>query len=86
MSHGCCILPTCAYAASLDIKGGKIVQGPNFPWTMNEEVKCSSRNIVYIIECNLETCKKKHIGESERTLKDRISELVSYILTKKLNI
>ena len=36
-----------------------------------------------MIECNLETCKEKYIGESERTLKDRISEHIGYIRTKK---
>ena len=68
------------------IKEGNIVQGPNFTWTVNEEVKCSSRNIVYMIACNLETCKDKYIGESERTLKDRISEHVGYIRTKKTHL
>ena len=39
-----------------------------------------------MIECNLETCKEKYIGESERTLKDRISEHVGYIRTKKTHL
>ena len=36
-----------------------------------------------MIACNLETCKEKYIGESERTLKDIISEHVGYIRTNK---
>ena len=39
-----------------------------------------------MIECNIENCKKRYIGESERMLKDRISEHVGYIRTKKTNI
>ena len=36
-----------------------------------------------MIECNIENCKKRYIGESERTLKDRISEHIGYVRTNK---
>ena len=42
--------------------------------------------LVYPVECNLENCKNRNVGESERMLKDRISEHVGYIRTKKTNI
>ena len=43
-----------------------------------------------MIICKTETCqqngkKKKNVGETERKLKDRISEYVGYINTKKLD-
>jgi hypothetical protein len=68
------------------IKEGKTVKGPNFTWKLNEELNCSTQNIIYMIECNLEKCKQKYIGESERTLHERISEHVGYVRTKKTNL
>ena len=53
---------------------------------MNRELKCTTKNIFYMIECNLDNCKKHYIGESQRMLKDRISENVGYFRTKKTNI
>ena len=76
--HKCVICPF--------IKEGKIVKGTNVTWKLNRELKCTTQNIVYMIECNIENCKKRYIGESERMLKDRISEHVGYIRTKKTNI
>ena len=32
-----------------------------------------------MIECNLDICKKRYVGQSERHLKDRISEHMGYI-------
>ena len=37
-----------------------------------------------MIECDISNCKKRYIGETERTLKDRLSEHIGYIKTKKL--
>ena len=37
-----------------------------------------------MIECDISNCKKSYIGETERTLKDRLSEHIGYIKTKKL--
>ena len=37
-----------------------------------------------MIECDISNCKKRYIGETERTLKDRLSEHIGYVRTKKL--
>ena len=37
-----------------------------------------------MIECNITNCKKRYIGESERTLKDRLSEHIGYVRTNKI--
>ena len=37
-----------------------------------------------MIECNITNCKKRYIGESEITLKDRLSEHIGYVRTKKI--
>ena len=38
-----------------------------------------------MIECNLPRCKQRYIGESERSLRDRISEHIGYVKTMKLD-
>jgi hypothetical protein len=67
------------------IKEGKVIKSHNFEWHLNRELDCRTRNIVYMIQCNIPQCSKKYIGESERTLKDRISEHIGYIRTGKLD-
>ena len=36
-----------------------------------------------MIECNIENCKSRYIGETERNLHDRVCEHIGYIRTKK---
>ena len=42
-----------------------------------------SRNVIYLITCT--KCNVQYISETDRSLKDRISEHKGYIRTKKLN-
>ena len=67
------------------IKECKNVKGTQFIWHLNEPLNCRTRNLIYMIECNIDKCKQRYIGESERTLKDRISEHIGYIRTKKID-
>ena len=76
--HKCVIFPF--------IKEGNIVKGTNITWKLNRELKGTTKNIVYKIECNLDNCKKHYIDESERMLKDRISKHLEDIRTKNTNI
>ena len=39
----------------------------------------STKNIIYLIECKKQTCKARYIGESERQLKERLSDHKQYI-------
>ena len=66
------------------VKEGKFIKGNNFKWNLNTPMNCNTENIVYMIECNLPNCKQRYIGESERSLKDRISEHIGYVRTQKL--
>ena len=68
------------------IKEGKTVKGPNITWKLNEELNCSTKNRVHMIQCNLEKCKQKNIGEIKRTLHERISEHVGYVRTKQKKV
>ena len=55
----------------------KTLNGNNFIWKIGKQVTCESKNIIYLIQC--EKCKNRYIGESERSLKERISEHKGYI-------
>ena len=57
--HGCVICPF--------IREGKTVKGKDFTWNLNRPLNCNTRNIVYMIECNLPDCKNRYIGESNKT-------------------
>ena len=59
------------------IQETKTLNGNNFIWKIGKQVTCESKNIVYLIQC--EKCKNRYIGESERSLKERISEHKGYI-------
>ena len=69
------------------IKETKQVKGKNFTWKIEKDVSCHSYNIVYMLTCIKEKCKKsgkyRYIGETEKTLKDRVSLLIGYITQKK---
>ena len=67
------------------IKEQKQIETQKFTWKINSHVNCESKNIVYIIECSKENCKMKYIGETERTLAERLEEHRGYINQNKLN-
>ena len=43
---------------------------------------CNSYNIVYLIECDKDRCKKRYIGESKRSLKYRLADHRGYVLNQ----
>jgi hypothetical protein len=62
----------------------KHIKGNNFTWFLTQNFSCKSHNnIIYMIECNKPKCNQRYIGETERTLHDRICEHVGYIRTLK---
>ena len=52
-------------------------------WKLSKELNCKDKNVIYMIECS--KCYSKYIGETERELKDRISDHKTYIRSEKLN-
>ena len=44
--------------------GNKVKVTENRYWNINRHVSCQSFNVVYLIECNKDYCKKKYIGET----------------------
>ena len=61
------------------IKEGKTIKLNNKLWKITNNINCETKNIIYLIECNIDTCKMRYIGESERKLRERLSDHRSYI-------
>ena len=66
------------------IQERKSVKHGKYTWSINDQVNCNSKNIIYLIQCNKENCREnKYIGESEREINERISEHRGYIYRKE---
>ena len=61
----------------------KEIKTPSFTWKINKSVNCEDKNIIYLIQCN--KCQEKYIGETERSMKERMGEHKTYIRKKHLN-
>ena len=66
------------------IKETRVIKHKNMNWKLNQTLNCDSSNIVYMVGCNKEKCKEVYIGETERRLKDRISDHIGYIKNRKI--
>ena len=54
------------------IKETKEVKGNGVVWKINKKFNCETENISYLIHC--EKCNEQYIGETERSLKERLGE------------
>ena len=70
--------PVCPF-----VREGRAVDGPNFTWKINRNLNCLTSNCVYMIFCNVDTCRQRYIGETDREIKERISEHKGYIYNDK---
>ena len=72
--------PICPYVEEgkfvKSTKSDKIVE-------INANISCQSKNLIYCITC--QKCFMQYIGQSERTLKERIQEHLGYIRNEKCN-
>jgi len=48
---------------------------------MQHSLSCSSQNIIYVITCN--SCKRQYVGETTRTLRERLTDHKSNVRTNK---
>ena len=46
-------------------------------WKINKRVNCETRNLIYMIECS--KCKDRYIGETKRSLRERLSDHRGYV-------
>jgi hypothetical protein len=54
-------------------------------WIYNKKFTCENFNIIYMIQCEKENCKKQYIGETGRTLKHRLADHRGYVINKMTN-
>ena len=60
------------------IKEGRTIKSTKTNWTLNREYNCKTENVVYLLECDKENCRKQYVGETERPLSERIKEHIGY--------
>ena len=60
------------------IKEGRTIKSTKKNWTINREYNCKTENVVYLLECDKENCRKQYVGETERPLSERIKEHIGY--------
>ena len=68
--------PTCPY-----IEPGTVIQSSNTrkKIEINGTFNCKTRNVVYCITVNSEQCKLQYIGQTTRSLDERVREHIGYI-------
>ena len=52
----------------------KLVKINTYTWNLRNHYDCETKNIIYLIECDLERCQQKYVGETKRKLKERFLE------------
>ena len=65
---------------------GKYIQKDKANWNIVTKTDCQTKNLVYLIQCNISNCKQRYIGETKNSIKDRMSEHIGYAKTKKLDL
>ena len=54
-------------------------------WQINRKHDCQSFNIIYLIECNIDKCKQRYIGESKRAIQHRLADHRGYIVNNHVD-
>ena len=71
------------------ISEGKSVKHKDSTWNINRSLNCNSYNIIYLIECKKERCRRsenyRYVGETKRPLKYCLADHRGYILNQKDN-
>ena len=72
-----CLKPRCQVCPYLIENQTAKSRNSNSESNLDTTVNCDSTHVVYLISCN--KCRAQYIGETERSLRKRISEHLSYI-------
>ena len=54
-------------------------------WKINKSVNCNSFNVIYMLECKKDNCKKRYIGETKRAIKHRLANHRGYIVNHHID-
>ena len=66
-------------------KEGKSILGRSFTWKIVKSLSCDSFNVVYMIDCQKETCRQRYIGVTQRSFRKRVNEHIVYVKNKKIS-
>ena len=67
------------------VEEGKVVKSTKSDERVeiNAHITCQTKNLIYCATC--EKCSQQYIGQTDRTLQERIQEHLGYIRNEKLN-
>ena len=75
----------CSYVIECKTIIGKAYNGKKFTWSIGRSVSCGTSNVVYMVECDKENCKKRYIGVTNQEIRVRIYQHIGYVRNKLLN-
>ena len=64
---------------------GKHIKKDTSNWNIVTKADCNTKNLVYLIQCNISKCNQRYIGETKNSIKDRMSDHIGYARSKKLD-
>jgi hypothetical protein len=73
----------CSYVLEVKKIQGKDYRGKKFIWSIGREHNCNSKNIIYLLQCDKDHCKKNYIGMT-KDLRERIYQHVGYARNKMI--
>ena len=60
---------------------GKSYNNKKFIWSIGRQHNCNSENVIYLLQCDKDYCKKNYIGMTQ-DLRERIYQHVGYARNK----
>ena len=75
---GSCVV--CGY-----VKEANKVKAETFTWTINKKVSCQDTNVIYLIQCDKERCKKRYIGFTTKEFRERMCQHLGNVKNKTLS-
>ena len=75
----------CSYIKEGKSIKGRSYKGKNFTWKIGRPVSCSSKNVIYLLECNKNNCNSKYIGLTQQIFRERIFQHIGYVRNKQLH-
>ena len=52
---------------------------------INKKVSCQDSNVIYLIQCDKERCKKRYIGFTTKEFRERMCQHLGYVRNKTLS-
>ena len=62
--------------------GNKVKLTNNKHWNINKNANCNSFNVIYLLECDKDKCRKRYIGETGCVFRFRLANTKAIFLTR----